>query len=535
MQPRTELPGRNTQPFPKKPKKSILPQALAVAAGLVILLIGGIVIAMFSTAPQGEKSNKPAPGKTPATTPVATPVSPLLFGTNMGLFDKNDQVLTSATTRQILQQQLKTPIIRMPLRDKLPDEVTFQAARTIKSLGAIPLVILQGDEINPKALELDTRIIKGMNTIFGKSIVYYEYGNEEDLLGVPKDQYTESWNRLVPQLKKIAQNGHFIGPVNYEYDDEYLFYFLKHAQPLPDEVSWHEYTCDSKWEASRCLANIDNWNRHIADARSLMREAIGKELPIMITEWNYAPNAKGDDGKNNDSTFMSNWTTKALQTLAANRIFASMQYSLTNTAIPLINHDVALTPQGMAFQTQYQRMIIQGQAPIPVIGTAIASSTKTTTSTEVTGSVAFSFEDGSTANWQAHSKSISGLENSSSVVKEGKHALKLRLANSSTQSYPYISADLSSRSSLPGPGQKISAYIYSASNSVSLTAKIFVTDSSGKWHTGNSVELSPGRWTQVSFTVPSDVTEPGMLGIQFNSPTAGGISSDVYIDAVGWT
>jgi hypothetical protein len=306
----------------------------------------------------------PRPGATNGSTktvkeerqPSSSGVSPLLFGTNLGLFDQHDQVLTSTTARTLLQK-LNVRIVRMPLREKLPDEVEIRAAQMIKDLAMTPLIILHGDEVVSDALVVNTRIIQAMNRIFGNRLVYYEYGNEEDLLGIPKDRYTASWNRVVPQLKKAALNGHFIGPVNFEYDHEYLGYFLQRATPRPDEISWHEYTCDVKWATERCLTNINNWHRHFAEARSLMRTTLGTELPIMITEWNYAPNALPNDGKNNNSAFMTAWTTKALQALATNRVFASMQYSCTNTAIPMITMNNAVTTQGAVFQIQYQQMI----------------------------------------------------------------------------------------------------------------------------------------------------------------------------------
>src|SRR5260221_14355573 len=96
-----------------------------------------------------------------------------------------------------------------------------------------------------------------------------------------------------------------------------------------------------------------------------MTATIGTTLPIMITEWNYAPNAVPNDGKNNNSAFMATWTSTALQTLAANRIFASMQYSCTNTAIPMISTGNTLTQQGMMFGNGYQQMIFGKQQPAP--------------------------------------------------------------------------------------------------------------------------------------------------------------------------
>jgi hypothetical protein len=54
---------------------------------------------------------------------------------------------------------------------------------------------------------------------------------------------------------------------------------------------------------------------------------------------------------------MTTWTTKALQTLAANNIFAAMQYSCTNYTIPLVDSHNAMTTQGTVFQNQYQNIV----------------------------------------------------------------------------------------------------------------------------------------------------------------------------------
>jgi hypothetical protein len=273
----------------------------------------------------------------------------------MGLFNGNDQVLNSAGTRTLLQQ-MHTRIIRMPVRTSLSEATEIQAAQIIKSLGAVPLVVLNGALVsNP--LANDTIMINDMNRIFGNSLVYYEYGNEEDLNGINVDRYTASWNSVVPQLKRLALNGQFIGPVNFQWDSTYLTSFLQNANPRPDLASWHEYTCDDSWAKNICISHIANWTNHITAARDVMTSTINRQLPIMITEWNYAPNAVPNDGKNNDSAFMSTWTSTALQTLAANHVFASMQYSCTNTAIPMIDGSGTSTVQGNVFKTSYETMI----------------------------------------------------------------------------------------------------------------------------------------------------------------------------------
>jgi hypothetical protein len=325
---------------------------LSFSVALLALLLGIITWTGENKAPAAN------PGATAGTQVYHGSVSPLLFGTNLRLENSNDQFLLSSSTRQQLLD-MRVRIIRMPVRPTLSNDTEIQVAQAIKSIGAYALVVLRG-AVDDAVLADDTRLINDMNSIFGNTLVYYEYGNEEDLLGVDVSHYTDSWNAIVPQLKHIARNGQFIGPVNFQYDRAYLTAFLRQAHPRPDEVSWHEYTCDDSWPNDLCIARIDHWTQHINDARQIMDHILGQTLPIMITEWNYAPNARENDGKIDNAVFMTNWTTKALETLAANHIFASMQFACTDSVYAFIRNDGTLTAQGIAMKTLYQQMILTG-------------------------------------------------------------------------------------------------------------------------------------------------------------------------------
>ena len=467
-------------------------------------------------------------------TQASGPVSPLIFGTNMGLFNSQDQVLTSATTRTLLQQ-IHTQIVRMPVRSTLSEAAEVRAAQTIKSLGAIALVVLRG-AVDQNVVADDMRIINDMNHIFSKNTVYYEYGNEEDLLGVSVTTYTASWNAVIPQLKRLAPNGQFIGPVNYHYDRNYLASFLQNAQPRPDQVSWHEYTCDDSWTADICIAHIANWTTHIANARATLRATLGTVLPIMITEWNYAPDAVPNDGKNNNSAFMTTWTTLALQTLATNHIFSSMQYSSTDTAIPLISSNNTLTTQGTVFQAQYQQIIALGRQPIPASTSLTAQPTSSTNSiATVSGTPTFSFEDGGTSGWSGHGQGIVNVQNSTIVALDGKHALRVTLSNIGSRNFPYVSASTSNLSSYPHAGQTITAYIYLPANAVSLMGKVFVMASNNQWYSGSMVPLTAGIWNRLTYTLSPGFNGPSrQIGIQFNGTADSEINLDVYIDAISW-
>ncbi len=518
--------------------------SIAVVVALVGLIIGNSLNRSHNN-PINISTVTPSATQAQGTQTDAT-VSPLLFGTNLGLFDSNDQVLNSASTRTALSQ-MHMRIIRMPVRSSLSEETEIVAAQTIKSIGAIPLVVLRG-AVDSTVLADDTRIINDMNHIFGNGVVYYEYGNEEDLLGVNVTRYTASWNAIVPQLKRIAIHGQFVGPVNFQYDRAYLTSFLRNANPRPDEVSWHEYTCDDSWASDICISHIDHWTTHISDARTAMTATIGVALPIMITEWNYAPNAVPNDGKNNNSTFMTTWTTKALQTLAANRVFASMQYSCTDTAIPLINGSGTLTTQGTVFQGQYQQMIVAGQQP-PSLSTPIASgsvqampttnsSTPNPTPTGITNSNAvFSFEDGGTDGWSGHGSQIANVQNSATIGMGDTHSLQVTLTNLANNDYPYVSVGRSNLPNYPQADQTLTAYVYQPANSNSFTAKLFVMDDNYHWFSNNTmVSLTPGQWNRLTFTLPSGISrQPRLVGIQFSNAANIAESGDVYIDQVGWS
>jgi hypothetical protein len=350
-----------------------LPARLALSLCVGVLVLGILlasVVGLFWPA-----SHVSSPDR-PSTSATSSSPSPLLFGTNLPLLDSQDQTLSSSATRDLLQR-LHPTSIRLSIGTGVSQTVQVQAAQLIKSLGAVPVISLPGS-LDPNALSDDTQIIKQMQHVFGNQTVYYEYGNEEDLLGVSASHYTTSWNAIVPLLKVQAPHGLFVGPVTYQADPSYLKSFLQLAQPRPDAVSWHEYSCTQTDSQADCLSHLANWSSNISAARRTMTAVLGKALPIMITQWNYAPNATTDDGKSSDSAFLSAWTQKAFQTLIANRVFAAMQDSFTDTPAALVSNQDTLTVQGAVFMAQAQRAGVLGTPASP---SSLALSTPTPTAT----------------------------------------------------------------------------------------------------------------------------------------------------------
>lgn len=340
---------------------------LGVVVVGVIMLIGLGLSSLASLVHPGAQNTASPVGK-------AIKVSPLLFGTNLDLSADQQQALPSAQESQLLQS-LHVQMVRFSIPKNPTQKELLSMAQYVKSINATPLVALHGS-LYAQALADNMLAIQTMNQVFGKTRVYYEYGDEDDAADISSAQYTSSWNTNIPQLKQLALNGQFIGPATYHYDPDYLRAFLQNAQPRPDAVSWHEFTCDSSWSKQQCMQGIGDWNKHIDSAHTIMKTISKAPLPIMITEWNYAANARIDDGKSTDNVFMTNWTKNALQTLAANNIFASMQYSGLKTSAPLISDTDQLTMQGKVMSTLYQQFVSKKAPSNP---TSIATATPTAT------------------------------------------------------------------------------------------------------------------------------------------------------------
>src|SRR5258708_3039390 len=213
-----------------------------------------------------------------------------------------------------------------------------------------------------------------------------------------------------------------------------------------------------------------------------MSSHIGTVLPIMITEWNF--DAGTSDPRTNQSSFVTSWTGKALQTLVSNNVFASMQYAASNSSTHLLlNSDNTSTVQLTTMSNYYQSL--QTSTPTPTststptpTPTSTSTSTPTPTPTPGTGpqysfqdgetnacagtvhvttlqtttstsspspnptpgkGPQYSFEDGGTDGW-AGTGHVTSLQNSTTASgQDGTHALKTVFYSSSLSDLPYIS------------------------------------------------------------------------------------------------
>ncbi len=526
------------QPVIKKRDASYLDKSTPFIAVIFNILVIVAVLWVtqnktFSPVATHQKSNAPVQVRTtgPALNTITNnkEISPLLFGTNMALFHDNDEpILNSEATRQRLRD-IGVRVIRMPTRLSLNPQTEVKAAQAIKEIGAVPLIVMNGPEFKDgPLLESDMKTLSLLVPVFGNEPVYFEFGNESDLNGVKVEQYVAAWNTVIPSLKKSFPTARFIAPDNYQFTRRYLKTFLQQAQPRPDGISWHEYTCSVNWTADFCLSLLNTWPIHFAQARAAMREAIGTELPIWISEWNYSSdqqltnNKPVEDGKYNNATFIHTWTTKAMELLQANRIFASLQYYATDQPMPLVSND-QIGSEGAIFQQEYKKVMVGGYTPpVMTVSQPAAIPPKN-------ANLTVSFANGSTNGWSALRQGITQPTISTTRAFVGPYSMKVTLANTSEDDFPFISISQSKLPMAPKPGQMISTYIYVDNKAALVSAKLYVSEPSHNWHFSGEITLTPGQWNKVWYALPVNFHgQVAEVGMQFYTSHPG-ISSDVYI------
>jgi len=465
-----------------------------------------------------------AGGICPQQARAATAVSPLLWGENLELDGGADWFLDSADLRTALKTA-HTRIVRMPVRGPDPDtagwanEAQFKAAATyVEQLGMVPLVILRNPEA-PQSRDTDTLVVDFVRGLFGDQPVYYEFGNETDLDDgtgnyVTASSYVTHWNQFVPVLKSRAgAQARFLGPVSYQYDDGYLRTFLAGAQPRPDAISWHMYTCHNGEPEDACLnaGGIDDWPAKIAAARTAMQSVLGTTLPIWVTEWNFNSGRDVTSDPNlRDQTFLRNWTLKALRTLANSGVTASMHFNVAN-AVPLAEADGSLTAEGKAFKDAYEQL---GSDPAP-------------------SGVKYSFEDGGVDGWSKTGNVSACAASTDAGGQDGTHALRVTFSSTSAGDLPYVHVNPASG---PAAGQVLTAYVQVPSSSTAtVTAKLYVQDAGNVWHSsGGTVVGARGTWVPLSFTPSGYSGSARQVGVQFGE-SPGNTSTTVYLDAVSWS
>ena len=179
---------------------------------------------------------------------------------------------------------------------------------------------------------------------------YYEFGNEPDNGGSPANgsiaTYTSQWIADIPQLRAIDPKAQFGGPVimwsgsccqfsgtTYPDDMAYFLGVTAQAGVRADFIDYHDYPCTAGKQDTEaaCLAATPgdfawNWNNVIP----YEQQYYGKVIPTGVSEYNFDPGDQHLYDWCNDSTFMTQWTTAALDEIVKLRMSFANQFDSLN-------------------------------------------------------------------------------------------------------------------------------------------------------------------------------------------------------------
>ncbi len=251
-------------------------------------------------------------------------VSSYVFGVNnTNLWNTNNNIETNTKIQQLVKEA-HFPLIRVwffsPTGDYSAlanDAETERRLKLVSDMGAQCLGVLE--DTGSQAFVYYKHVVQ----LAGNRCNMYEFGNEPGEHEAPDmPAYIQSWNMLIPQLRKINPQAHFIGPVAGEgpiKTPHWIPDFLKGVKAsgvLPDAVSFHEYSTDPSL-----------FGAEVTRTRQLIKSILGKNLPVGITEWNeYSDN---NSNWTSDPVF-ARFVTAALNSIIAAHTDFANEFTLYN-------------------------------------------------------------------------------------------------------------------------------------------------------------------------------------------------------------
>lgn len=290
----------------------------AVALVLLVSLVGGLALTL-RPAP-GAAGAPPPDGALPGAQVWNHGVSSFLFGTNDSYEWADNNVETQPAIQNALRHAGFT-LMRTFIADKADDATINTRVQTIERVGAHCLVVLT----NIADPSFNQHVVQYL----GKRCLLYEFGNESDYQGVSIDAYLKAWNETIPALRHINPAAKFIGPVTYTDQGNHGFMraFLegvKASGVLPDAISFHWYPCYNDSEAG-CLAKASSYADVARGVQTMIRDTLGKDLPVGISEWNYDPGnpppAYGDN-----PTFITQFSNTAMRAMMSAGVAFACQF-----------------------------------------------------------------------------------------------------------------------------------------------------------------------------------------------------------------
>ena len=305
-------------------------------------------------------------GPAPAPTPIADtlfvesntslgPISPYLFGTNYG------PMHAVALDVMPLAENGGFTVLRFPggawtdAVDMKPFQIDQFIAFT-KEVGAIPTISVRMLGGKP---ETAAELVRYTNIQKKYSVTYWSIGNESNLYTqlqqVDYDYTTENlnkdWRAIALAMKAADPTIKIMGPELSQWNDSYettpkdsakrdwMTEFLKANGDLVDVVTVHRYPLYSPSNGpvtvQQLRKNTRKWVAEVQYLRDLIREIVGGDLPIAITEVNSDPSAAALQEVSPDSFYNAIWYADVLGQLMNADVFMVNQWVLSQRSTGL--------------------------------------------------------------------------------------------------------------------------------------------------------------------------------------------------------
>ncbi len=305
-------------------------------------------------------------GPAPAPTPVPNelfvapetslgPISPYLYGTNYG------PMHAVALEVMPLVESGGFTTFRFP-GGAWTDEVDmkpFQIDQLMdfaEQAGAMPTISVRLLDGLP---ETAADLVRYTNLEKKYGVEYWSIGNEPSIytqLGYATYDYTtenlnRDWRAIAEAMKAADPTIKLMGPEIHQWNDslettpkdsagrDYMIEFLKANGDLLDVVTVHRYPMHSPSNGpvtvQQLRENTRKWAGEIAYLRSVMRDVLGKELPIAITELNSDPSSAQLQEVSPDTFYNAIWYADVLGQLMDADVFMVNQWVLSQRSTGL--------------------------------------------------------------------------------------------------------------------------------------------------------------------------------------------------------
>ncbi|HSL47010.1 MAG TPA: glycoside hydrolase family 44 protein [Anaerolineales bacterium] len=297
----------------------------------------------------------PAPAPTPVPDALSVdpstslgPISPYIYGTNYGPMHAVQLEVMP------LVEDAGFTVLRFPggawtdAIDMRPFQIDMLMTFA-EQVGAIPTISVR--MLNGKP-ETAAELVRYTNIEQKYGVTYWSIGNEPSIytqLNQADYDYTtehlnRDWRAIALAMKEADPTIKLMGPEIHQWNDGYettpkdsagrdwMTEFLKANGDLVDVVTVHRYPLHSPTNpvAVRDLReNTRKWVSEVEYLRSLIRETVGRDLPLAITEVNSDPSSTMLQEVSPDSFYNAIWYADVLGQMMTADVFMVNQWVLS--------------------------------------------------------------------------------------------------------------------------------------------------------------------------------------------------------------